>query len=461
MTLRGRLALINVGVLLIALLLLAGIVLNQLVGDLYEQLDHDLALIGTRELAMVKVVKGSPTFGNNGQPLPQIGLDGFIRLVDTQGQIVDGVGAYRDTPVSPQTFDAPPQGLVFNQTSRTGLPLRVHTRPVLANNRVVGFLQVANEREEVEETLQVVRRSLIFGIPLVLLISGLISLLTARQALRPLTRMTQSAAAISAQDLSARLPVPRAKDEVQALAFTFNATLDRLAAAFARQRRFTADASHELRTPVTAILGQAELALSHPRDPNAYQATLSRIQQEAERMQRLIGRMLTLARVETGRQPLTVAPTDVARLVHTLVDTVQPQAEAKELTLKVNLPETLIIATDADSLTQILLNLLENAITYTDEGEIELALTTTADQLCLTVSDTGPGIPPDHLPYIFQPFYRVDPSRSQGRGSVGLGLALTHELTNLLGGHLEVSSKPPAGTTFTLTLPLENKKSSM
>jgi heavy metal sensor kinase len=460
-TLRGRLALVNVVVLLIALLLLAGIVLNQLVRDLYEQLDHDLALIGARELAIVKVVHGIPTLGNNSQPLPQIGLEGFIRLVDTQGRIVDGVGAFSDTPVSTQTLDAPPQGLVFNQTSHAGLPLRVYTRPVLTNNTVVGFLQVANERDEVEETLQLVRRSLIFGIPLALLISGLISLLTARQALRPLTQMTQSAAAIGAQDLTARLPVFRAKDEVQALALTFNATLDRLAAAFVRQRRFIADASHELRTPVTAILGQAELALSRPRDPKAYQATLTRIRQEAERMQRLIGRMLTLARVETGRQPLTVAPTDVARLIHTLLDTVQPQAEAKGLTLKASIPDTLTIPSDADSLTQILLNLLENAITYTDQGVIELTLTTTDDHVCLTVSDTGQGIPPDHMPHIFQPFYRVDPSRSQSRGSVGLGLTLTYELTRVLGGDLEVNSKPLVGTTFTLSLPLESTKSSM
>jgi heavy metal sensor kinase len=453
MTLRGRLALVNVIVLLIALLLLAAIVFKQLVGDLYEQLDRDLALIGTQELSRVRIVNSSLIFAHQDRSLPQIGPAGFIRLVDPQGHITDGLGAYTDTGVSPSTLNAPPQGLIFNQTSANGLPLRIYTRPILVNNTVIGYLQVAGGREEVEETLDLVRRSLIIGIPLALLVSGLISLLAARQALRPLTRMTHSAAAISAEDLSTRLPVPQAKDEVQALALAFNATLDRLAAAFARQRRFTADASHELRTPVTAILGQAELALNRPRTPQAYQATLTRIQHEAERMQRLIGRMLTLARVESGRQQLTVAPTDVARLVHTLVDTVQPQAEAKGLMLTANTPASLTILTDADSLTQILLNLLENAISYTDEGRIDLTLTTNADQLCLTISDTGRGIPPDHLPYIFQPFYRADPSRSQSQGGVGLGLALTYELAQLLGGNTEVTSEPQAGTTFTLTLP--------
>ena len=460
MTLRERLALVNVIVLLIALLLLAAIVFRQLVGDLYEQLDRDLALLSTQELSRVRIVNSSLIFAHQDRLLPQIGPAGFIRLVDLQGRITDGLGAYTDTPVSPNTLNAPPQGLFSNQTSANGLPLRVYTQPILVNNTVVGYLQVAGGREEVEETLDLVRRSLLIGLPLALLVSGLISLLAARQALRPLTRMTHSAAAISAEDLSTRLPVPKAKDEVQALAQAFNATLDRLAAAFARQRRFTADASHELRTPVTAILGQAELALNRPRTPQAYQATLTRIQHEAERMQRLIGRMLTLARVESGRQHLTVAPTDVARLVHTLVDTVQPQAEAKGLTLTANTPVSLTIPTDADSLTQILLNLLENAISYTDEGRIDLTLTTTADQLCLTISDTGRGIPPDHLPYIFQPFYRADPSRSHSQGGVGLGLALTYELTQLLGGNIEVTSEPQTGTIFTLTLPLTKTKNS-
>jgi len=265
--------------------------------------------------------------------------------------------------------------------------------------------------------------------------------------------MTRSAATISAEALEKRLPVPRVKDEVQALAVAFNATLDRLTAAFARQRRFTANASHELRTPVTAILGQAELALRRPRSPEIYQRSLTRIQSEAERMQRLIGRMLSLARLESGSQTLILAPTDLAGLVHTLAETLQPQAAAKGLVFKVNTPPALILSTDADSLTQILLNLLENAITYTDRGCVELSLAAGTDHICLKISDTGQGIPPEHLPHIFQPFYRVDPARSQEQGKVGLGLALTYELVHLLGGTLEVVSQPQHGSTFTLTLP--------
>jgi heavy metal sensor kinase len=453
-TLRGRLALINVAVLLMALLLLAGVVLNQVVADLYERLDRDLETIAHDQLRHIKIINGVPVFaGNAGQLHAELSPLGFVRLLDDQGRIVDGLGDYSSAPVVQGSLVDNLHGSVLNQTNDSGLPIRVYTLPLVSENRLVGYIQVANDREEVQETINQVRRSLITGTPLALLISGLISLLAARQALSPLTQMTRSAAAISVEALAERLPVPKAKDEVQALALTFNETLDRLEAAFQRQRRFTADASHELRTPVTAILGHAELALSRPRSPEAYRHSLSLIRSEAERMQRLIGRMLTLARLEAGRHALSYAPTDVVYLTRTVVDTFQPMAAAKGLALKFDMPAALTILTDADSLTQVLLNLLENAITYTDQGEIDLRLESMADQIRFEVSDTGRGIPPQHLPHIFQPFYRVDASYSSTHAGVGLGLALTHELVQLLGGTLEVASQLDVGTTFTLTLP--------
>lgn len=460
-TLQGRLALVNVTVLLIALILLAAIVLNQVAHDLTEQLDWNLQAVSQQELARIKIVAGTPLFtAETRQPNPKLGPEGFVRLLDRQGRITSGLGAYDSVPVLPESLRVPPQGGGFNQTTQAGLLLRIYSQPLLVNNSMAGFIQVAADQEEVQETSERVRRSLLIGIPLALLVSGLLSLIAARQALRPLSKMTRSAATINAEDLNKRLPVPKAKDEVQALALAFNATLDRLAAAFARQRRFTADASHELRTPVTAILGQAEIALSRARSPEAYQHSLVRIQSEAERMQRLIGRMLSLARLEAGGQPLTLAPTDIAGLIHTLADAFQPRAATKGLTFKVDVPSTLTLLTDADSLTQILLNLLENALTYTDQGSVELSLTAHPDSVCFKICDSGHGIPSEHLPYIFHPFYRVDPARSQDQGRVGLGLALTYELAHLLGGTIEVSSQPQVGTTFILTLPTQPQKQS-
>ena len=312
------------------------------------------------------------------------------------------------------------------------------------------------EPEEVLEIASEIRQSLLVGIPLALLFAGIAGLLAAGKALQPLTVMTRSAADISADSLAARrLPIPRARDELQALAVAFNATLERLSAAFTRQHRFTADASHELRTPVTAILGQAGLALSRPRTPAAYQETLQRIQSEAERMQRLIGRLLALARAESGQQVLSFAPTDLSALLLTLTESVAPNIEATNVRLALHTPSSLIVITDADSLTQILLNLLENAIAYTEQGVIDVSLTAHSDRVVIQISDEGPGMDPKDLPLIFEPFYRADPSRQREKGSVGLGLALAHELTQLLGGHIEAANRPTGGAVFTVSLPVQ------
>ncbi len=220
-----------------------------------------------------------------------------------------------------------------------------------------------------------------------------------------------------------------------------------------RQRRLTADASHELRTPVTAILGQAELALSRPRTPQAYQEALSRIRSEAERMQRLIGRMLALARAESGRQVLSFAPTDVAALAAALTDSLAPIAQDKNIALVLHAPASLTLETDADSLTQVLLNVLENAIAHTQRGGVDVTLTAQANGVRIQVADSGPGIEAEHLAMIFEPFFRADPARRRQSGGVGLGLALAYELAQLLGGRLEAANRPAGGAVFTLTLP--------
>ncbi len=170
-------------------------------------------------------------------------------------------------------------------------------------------------------------------------------------------------------------------------------------------------------------------------------------------MQRLIGRMLSLARAESGRQLLDFAPTDVAALLRTLTETLAAQAEDKQVALQLQAPEAAVITTDADSLTQVLLNLIENAIAYTDRGVVAVALAQQGDGICITVADSGPGIAPEQLAAIFAPFYRADPARQRQSGGVGLGLALAHELTRLLGGQLTVANRPAGGAEFTLVLP--------
>ncbi len=373
LTLRNRLVLVNLLVFLITLIILVGVISNQILMHLYEQLDRDLNRAGLHTFSHMVLLDGrlhlTPDHDLGEE---NIGPKGFVRLLDDHGAILDGIGDFRNLGVADRTFTAPEQGLAFNQRGDDGLLFRIYTKPIYsaidrpfsgANQLKIGYVQAASQPEEILEIIDQIRRSLFWGTPLALLIAGLAGLMASRQALKPLTLMTQSAAAIGAESLvDRRLPIPQTKDEVQALAQAFNATLERLAAAFIRQRRFTAAASHELRTPVTAILGQAELALSRPRSVEAYQESLVRIQIEAERIQRLIGRMLALARVESGQQILEFAPTDVADLIRTLAGTLTPHLKDKKVDLHLSTPPIAVIITDADSLTQIVLNLLENAV---------------------------------------------------------------------------------------------------
>lgn len=472
-TLRNRLILVNVLIFLLTFIVLVGVLAGQLVGRLVSQLDGELVRASERAVQHIVVYNGGLRLRPDPGLTADLGEDGFVRLLDSQGAVLDGVGAFTDAGVMRESLTTLTGGVMVNQRSNSGELLRVYTRPLFvsaagdehggddragddrgAAGALAGYVQTGAAPEAALAMVEQIGNSLLIAIPLALAAVVLAGLFATRRALKPLTEMTRSAAAIGADTLAERrLPIPRTRDEVQALALSFNATLERLAAAFDRQRRFTADASHELRTPVTAILGQAELALNRPRTPEVYQETLERIESEAERMQRLIGRMLSLARAESGRQVLTFAPTDVAALLRTLTETLTPQLEEKPVQLRLQAPPSATIVTDADMLTQILLNLLENAIAYTDAGNVDVTLTQQAHGVRIAVADSGPGIDPEHLAQIFEPFFRADPSRQRASGGVGLGLALAHELTHLLGGAITAANRPEGGAVFTVSLP--------
>lgn len=463
LTLRTRLVLVNVLVFLLTFVVLAGVLAGQLIFHLYEQFDRELLRISEPAVEHVRLVNGSLTLRDpDGRLMAELGEGGFARVLDAHGTALEGVGDYQSLPIAQQSLISTPKGVIGNQNADGGHIVRVYTRPIVApfdaRSTVLGYVQVGKVPEEVLEIIAQIQRSLLIALPLALLVVGAAALWAARKALQPLTDMTRSAAAISADSLAdRRLPIPRARDEIQALALAFNATLDRLAAAFARQRRFTADASHELRTPITAILGQAELALSRPRTPDAYQESLHRIEDEAQRMQRLVGRMLTLARAEGGQQVLEFVLTDVAVLLRTLTETLSAQRDEQGTPFALDLPASATVVTDADCLTQIMLNLLDNAVAYAGSGAVEVTLVEESTGVRIQVSDSGPGIDPASISHIFEPFYRADPSRQRQSGGVGLGLALAHELTHLLGGRLEAANRAKGGAQFTLYLPLKTQ----
>ena len=280
--------------------------------------------------------------------------------------------------------------------------------------------------------------------------------LLSRRILAPIEQMSGTAERISASNLSERIDESTIKSELGRLAQILNRMFGRLQASFERQARFTADASHELRTPTSVVLAQSELALAKPRSPEEYREALGACYRAAKRMESLVDGLLTLARMDAGQLELRHEPVDLRELVESSVALLKPLADQKRIELRCEL-QTVQVTGDAERLGQVVANLLNNAITYNHEGgQVRLHLAAEEHNAILTVADTGIGIGETDLPKIFERFYRVDQARTGSSGGVGLGLAICQEIVGSHGGTIDVASVVGEGTTFTVRLPLRS-----
>ena len=271
---------------------------------------------------------------------------------------------------------------------------------------------------------------------------------------RPIARISATAAAISAANLSQRIDTSRIDSELAELGNVLNATFDRLEAAFAQQARFAADASHELRTPLTILRSQAEWTLSRPRSAEEYRQTVKTCLRAAERMTRLVEGLLTLARADAGRLDLQREPLDLGELVLESVRLLRPLALQKNLQLEMDCLPTPVLG-DPVRLSQVVTNLVSNAIHYNNAGgSIVVRVRPSHGTAQLTVTDTGCGIPEADLPHIFERFYRVDRARARASGGHGLGLSICKSIVERHGGVIQVHSQVGEGTTFTVLLPV-------
>lgn len=276
--------------------------------------------------------------------------------------------------------------------------------------------------------------------------------ITAR-ALRPITSIVETAQRIATGDLSDRIPVQSAGSELGHLSTVLNDTFAQLESTFARQTRFTADAAHELRTPVAIILSQAQRVLTRERDSATYQRTLEACVSAARRLNQLTESMLTLASHDGDAITSKHEPTDLASIARDTTAPLQPLAEERKISLNLDLSPAPCLG-DALRLSQIVLNLLSNALDHTPDGGC-IKLTTSSDSAhtLLTINDTGCGISEKHLPHIFDRFYRADESRTRTSGGAGLGLSICKAIADEHGATLEVTSEVGKGSIFTLKLP--------
>jgi two-component system, OmpR family, heavy metal sensor histidine kinase CusS len=276
----------------------------------------------------------------------------------------------------------------------------------------------------------------------------------ARRALAPVDRMAATAAEITAKRLDRRLAEPEANDELGYLARTFNTMISRLERSFDEVRRFTADAAHELRTPLAAMRTEAEVALRSERTPDRDAKVLENLLEEIDRLTRLVGQLLFLCREDTGLGAGMFQPLRLDKLVHDVGDHMQVLAREKGVDLRIDIADTCEINGDPDRLRQLFFNLLYNAIKYTrPDGSIIVIGDTSHGQVRVTVTDTGIGIPAEHLPRVFERFYRVDPSRSVEIDGNGLGLSICCSIAESHAGRLSIESVVDFGTRVTLALP--------
>jgi len=322
-------------------------------------------------------------------------------------------------------------------------------------DRPIGVIQVGSSLAVVDATQQVLVIVLVVGVVLSMAIAGAASWISTRQALAPLEAVTQTALQITrADDLSRRIPYQGPPDdEVGQLIHAFNQTLGRLENLFHTQRRFLIDVGHELRTPLTVIRGNVDL-MRHIGETD--EESMDSILSEVDRLTRLVGDLLLLAQAESGKLPLDRRLVELDSLVLEVMQQMQVLAR-KKLHLHLGEIDQVLVCGDKDKLKQVAVNLIGNAISYTPEGgDVVVELGKVDNRARLTVSDNGPGIPPQDLPYIFERFYRGEKSRTRskdGKG-FGLGLSIAYWIVHNHDGAIEVDSKLGAGTTFRVYLPL-------
>ncbi|MGH7847059.1 MAG: sensor histidine kinase, partial [Candidatus Binatia bacterium] len=332
-------------------------------------------------------------------------------------------------------------------------PLRLLTLPVMRNGATVQIVQVAMSLENVEATRSRFLLVLLWLAPLALAVSAVGGWFLARRALAPVDAMVETARRIEAEDLSERIPPSTSNDELSRLADVLNEMLSRLEQSFNAVLQFSADAAHELRTPMTILKGEIELALRSPLTPEQGRQTLVSCLEEVDRLNYLIEDLLLMARMEGNALSLPPKQVDLGEVLQEVTPALTALAEARGNLCAVTGNSNVWIEGYDSLLFRLVFNLAENAIKYTPPGgRVEVRLRKQAGAALLEVEDTGPGIPPEEQERIFTRFYRGDPAR-EGSGT-GLGLALARSIVQLHKGEITLTSAAGQGSHFRVTLPL-------
>jgi len=396
--------------------------------------------------------------------LDQIVFPGLDQDVDVYVQFWNADGVLESSSLNLENHEKPLDETTLNSVHPVlrykyygGNRWRILTVPVKVSgqDRIIGTIQAGMNMSVIEQTQQVLLTVLITGILIAMVVAGLAGWFSIRQALAPLETVKETALRITrADDLSHRIPYSGPQDdEVGQLITAFNQTLSRLENLFNTQRRFIVDVGHELRTPLTVIKGNVDLMR---RLDCTDEDLMIGIDNEVERLNRLVGDLLLLAQAESGKLPLNYRIVELDTVLLEVLQQMRVLA-GDRIKLKLSEIDQVLVCGDQDKLKQVVVNLVGNALKYTPGGgEVSVGLSKTMDKASLTVSDNGPGIPKEDLPHIFERFYRGEKSRTRSRDGkgFGLGLSIAFWIVRNHGGYIEVELLQPHGTKFTVWLPL-------
>jgi heavy metal sensor kinase len=383
----------------------------------------------------------------------------YAQLVDLSGKISAKTDINVSLPVTPKALARAERGLetleTFPPRAGSGSPLRMVTLPVIKFGRFTGeLIQVGAPLDSTYLTLREIAWVLWISLPLGLAASVVFGYLLTKRSLKPVTDISSTAATLGSDDLSLRLPLPNANDELRRLASTFNDMLDRLDDAFKRLRRFTGDVSHELRTPLAVLRGEAEFALRKERSAEDYRSSLRTIVQEANNMTTIIEELLLLARAESKAVAMSWMDCSTVEFVTDLVNVAQPVYDQKHVRLQVINRAGSRFLGNPGYLTLALKNILINAAKHSASGaSVEFEIKQEAGGMIFAITDFGEGIPAESIPYIFDPFYRADTARNRAAGGTGIGLSLAMALVKLHNGTISVRSRQGEGASFTVKIP--------
>jgi two-component system OmpR family sensor kinase len=393
----------------------------------------------------------------SGGPPSFVRLDKFVQIIELDGSVVA-----RGATLGTVSLPTPPVllgrlregGTVFKTVTDFGEePVRMVSLPV-AVGQARYAIQVAMSLDDAYAVLTA-GRWLFLAMSVVILTGiGLTGALLARRALRAIDGMAAQARRIGETNLGDRLPHPGTRDEIGRLVETLNGMLDRLERSFEVQRRFTADASHELRSPLSRLRAELEVTLRRPRPAGEYEETLRSCLDEVQRVQGLIEELLELARIDARQEPEPVEPIAVTEIAEAALAAVRPEAERRSVAVGLECPPELFVNAAPGAAKVALANILDNAVKFTPPGgQVRIAVTAGLAEAIIVVTDTGPGVASEDVPRLFERFYRGKASRSSDVPGFGLGLAISRALVERQGGRICVEAAAEKGATFSVHLP--------